>query len=182
MATLSPKQLYNLARDAGLSPGASLVAAAVALGESGGRTDAVGDAGIQTDKWGPSVGLWQIRSLKADYGTGRARDASRLTDPAFNAKSMAEISGTGQTFQPWSVYTSGKYKQYIDAVHNDNTAGLGDIPEVIDEASDAVGKAVDAFAGWQSDLQGVFLKLGVTMAAVWLVVAGVKSAAGGDDS
>jgi hypothetical protein len=198
MANLTPSQLYDLARGAGLSPAAAVTAAAVALGESGGNPAAVGDVGIQTSKWGPSVGLWQIRSLKADQGTGRTRDASKLTDPAFNARAMAEVSGTGSNWRPWSVFTSGKYRQYLDSVTTaanqprspraDNASGSGHadtnsgIP-VIGGAIDAAEKLnpLAAFSSWQSDVTGIAVKLTVTAAALALVVFGVKSAAGGDE-
>lgn len=200
MAKKTTAELYALARGAGLGAGAAVVAAAVAMAESGGHPLAQGDVGIQTEKWGPSVGLWQIRSLKADYGTGRTRDAARLTDPAFNAASMATISGMGGNFKPWSVYTSGKYKPYVGMVERDT--GTGGVADAITGAQDAVGSAivdgagavvdgagavVDAvsdlnplavFKGWQDDLQGVAVKLAVTGAALWLIVAGVRSAAG----
>lgn len=81
-------------------------AAGVAFYESGWRTDAKGDTTITTQKWGPSVGLWQIRSLNADYGTGRHRDERANTDPVHNARAMVSISGGGDTWTPWSVTRS----------------------------------------------------------------------------
>jgi hypothetical protein len=195
MATLTARQLYDLARTAGLSPTAAVVAAAVALAESGGNTAAVGDVSLQTGTWGPSIGLWQIRSLKADYGTGRARDAARLADPAFNARSMVEISSKGANWRPWSVFTSGKYRQHLDTVsaaagqprhpRADNASGsvtnaptttTGPLGGVVDAVKDLNPLAV--FDGWQNDLQAVAVKLAVTGAALWLVVAGVRSTVG----
>ena len=116
MATLDYRQRYQLARSVGLSHERAVLAVAISQGESGGRTDAVGDTSLTDATWGPSVGLWQIRSLNSERGTGRSRDASRLTDPGFNARSMAAISGHGSDFSPWSVYTSGAYRQYVDDV------------------------------------------------------------------
>jgi hypothetical protein len=116
VATLSPAQIYQLARDAGLSAAAATIATAVALAESGGRTDAMGDVGLQNGTWGPSIGLWQIRSIKAQSGTGQPRDATRLTDPAFNAQSMIAISGAGKNWKPWTTYTSGAYKKNLSRV------------------------------------------------------------------
>lgn len=91
------------------------IAVAIAGGESGWRPSAMGDTTITDATWGPSVGLWQIRSLKAQSGTGAARDATKLTDPLFNARSMIEVSGGGQNWRPWSVYTSGAYTAHLDA-------------------------------------------------------------------
>src|SRR3954452_13193917 len=116
MAKLTAAQVYALARTVGLDPASAVIATAVAMGESGLNPDAVGDVGIQTSKWGPSIGLWQIRSVKAESGRGTSRDATRLKDPAFNARSMVEISGGGQNWRPWSVYLHGTYRQYLGQV------------------------------------------------------------------
>lgn len=186
MTTLSAGQLYGLARNAGLSPAASVIAAAVALAESQGNPDAVGDRALTDSKWGPSVGLWQIRSLRAEYGKGTSRDESRLTDPAFNARAMAEISGAGASWQPWSVYTSGSYRKYLAPATEASQNSDGKVGNLGEQAGDAASAAVDGLAGllpfahWQTDLTGVALKLGVTVAALALVVAGVKASAGAD--
>lgn len=116
MTRLSGPQLASLARSAGLPEGQVTTAVAVAYAENRGSLDAaktipsdlLGDVGIQTAKWGPSVGPWQIRSLKQPYlsratGPDRYRDAAKLTDPAYNATAMAAIwrqYGWG----PWSTY------------------------------------------------------------------------------
>lgn len=113
---LSGPQLASLARSAGLPEGQVTTAVAVAYAENRGDLDAAktipsdlrGDVGIQTAKWGPSIGPWQIRSLKEPYlsratGPDRYRDASKLTDPAYNATAMAALwrqYGWG----PWSTY------------------------------------------------------------------------------
>src|SRR5690606_7001013 len=84
-------------------------------GESGGNSDALGDLKLADDKWGPSVGLWQIRSLHRERGTGGTRDQDALANPAHNARAMATISAGGTNWQPWTVYTSGIYRQNLDA-------------------------------------------------------------------
>ena len=113
MSRLSFDEVYALARGAGLTPHAATVATAIAAAESGNNPAAVGDVALEDATWGPSVGLWQIRSLKAERGTGKARDVTRLKRPAFNARSMASISGKGKNFSPWSTYTSGAYKKHL---------------------------------------------------------------------
>lgn len=101
---LSMVAVAGLAYDAGLrSPTALIDAVAIATAESGRDPRKVGDLGLQDSKWGPSVGLWQIRSLKSEKGKGTTRDADKLTDPAHNAKAMVEISGNGKNWDPWSV-------------------------------------------------------------------------------
>lgn len=172
MATLTPAQVYDLARTAGLSATDAVVATAIAVAESGLRTDAVGDESLQDSKWGPSIGLWQVRSLRADAGTGRSRDASRLTDPAFNARAMVEISGGGANWKPWSVYTSGRYRSHI----GDVTGAIGGPIKSSIETGGGVLDQLNPFGEWDADLLGVGVRLVVTVAALGLVVAGVAQA------
>lgn len=112
MAVIPDKDIATVARAAGFTAGSLETAVAVALAESGGDTTARGDVGIQTSTWGPSVGLWQIRSIKKESGKGTPRDATRLIDPAFNARAAWSISAGGTSWRPWSVYTSGRYLLY----------------------------------------------------------------------
>jgi hypothetical protein len=109
-------QVYALARGVGLSHEQAVTATAIARGESGLDADAVGDVSLTDATWGPSMGLWQVRSIKAERGSGQTRDAAALPDPAFNARSMHAISGGGVNWSPWSVFTSGAYAQYVDQV------------------------------------------------------------------
>lgn len=88
------------------------VAVAVALAESSGRTDAVGDTALQNDTWGPSVGLWQIRSLNADRGTGKTRDELANKDPQTNANHAHEI-WKGSGWGAWSTYSNRAYLLYM---------------------------------------------------------------------
>jgi hypothetical protein len=183
MPTLSPAQIYALARDVGqLDPAAAAVATAVALAESGGRTDAEGDIGLQDGKWGPSIGLWQIRSLKAEYGKGQSvRDGARLKDPQFNAFAMATISNHGKNFNPWTTYTSGAYKKRMPST-GDMTAGeLDSMPGggLTSGVNDAFGNTVDgvaataqALTGWAGDAMKVALYVVGAGAAVGLVIVG----------
>lgn len=113
---MEPRTVYGLAVAEGLSHEAAIIATAIAWGESGLNPDAVGDGGLQDDTWGPSCGLWQIRSIKAQSGTGLSRDADRLKDPSFNAAAMASISNNGSYWQPWTIYRNGAYLQYVDQV------------------------------------------------------------------
>lgn len=121
-------EAYQLARGVRLTDHEAQVAVAIAMAESGLNPNAEGDVTIQTSTWGPSVGLWQVRSLKADSGTGRTRDASRLKDPAFNAKSMAEISNGGTNWSPWSVYTSGAYRSNLNPVASAVAGNRSNVP------------------------------------------------------
>jgi hypothetical protein len=88
------------------------IALGVAFAESSGFTDAVGDYAIVTAKWGPSVGLFQVRTLKDPLGfsvADRVRDIEKLRDPVFQAYAAWVLSAKGTNWAPWSVFTSGSY-------------------------------------------------------------------------
>lgn len=127
--SLSGVQVAALARGAGFVGGALVTAVAVARAESGWRPGAVGDTALVNATWGPSIGLWQIRSLNADRGTGRPRDALRLTDPAFNARSAHTISDAGRNWGPWTVYRTGAYRQFLADAERAVAALTSRIPE-----------------------------------------------------
>lgn len=114
MAKLSAAQTYKLAVDAGFTAPMAVIMTAIAGAESGFRTDAKGDVGLQTDTWGPSLGLWQVRSLKAETGKGTTRDAAALTDPAGNAKAAFAVYKS-QGLKAWSTYSSGAYRKFLSA-------------------------------------------------------------------
>lgn len=176
MSTLSPSQVYALARGAGLDPTRAVIATAIAMSESGLRTDAVGDVGLQDATWGPSIGLWQIRSVKAQNGTGGPRDASRLTDPTFNAASMASISGTGANFAPWTTYTSGAYLQNIPTVSSG--AGVSTDTATGPTAGSATSTSWNPLSGitsgWAGQAQTLGYKLIAVIAGVGLLLLGAN--------
>lgn len=105
--------LADLLSNVGFRGDALRTALAVARGESGWRTGAVGDEGLQTDYWGPSIGLFQIRCVKAQTGTGQLRDCAALRDPTFNAKAAYAISQGGRNWQAWTAYTSGAWRKFL---------------------------------------------------------------------
>lgn len=125
-------QTVRAAYAAGFRGEQLVTAVAIAKGESGWRADAEGDVGLANDKWGPSIGLWQIRSLRADTGTGRDRDAAALRDPTFNARAAWSISSGGSNWRPWTVYTSGAYRAHIGAARAAiAAAGVSSPPGVV---------------------------------------------------
>lgn len=89
MARFSLPELVALAEDTGFPDPA--LAAAIAMAESNGNPAAVGDNG-------DSLGLWQI-----DTRYHRDVDASRLTDPTYNAQQALAISGEGSSWRAWST-------------------------------------------------------------------------------
>lgn len=73
---------------------------------------AVGDQELANDVWGYSYGGFQIRSLRAETGTGGWRDKDRLLVPRFNARAARAIK-LGSGWSAWSTFKSGMYKAYL---------------------------------------------------------------------
>lgn len=106
MGALSFQQLEQLLEQAGLDSASAAVGAAVALAESGGRPDAVGDGGT-------SFGLWQIH-LPAHPEVSQAC----ALDPGCAASAAARISNGGVDWTPWTTFTSGAYQSFVGAVQD----------------------------------------------------------------
>lgn len=92
--------------------------AAVTEAESGRRLDAIGDATIQTSRWGVSAGAWQIRTIKAERGQGTTRDLDRVLTLQGGALSAIELYDQAQTrgqdpLSPWSVHLHGLDKGMV---------------------------------------------------------------------
>lgn len=85
---------------------------AVALAESGGLPCAVGDVGLMTGTWGPSVGLWQIRSLWSAKGSGGVRDELVNADPAVAARHAHGI-WRAHGWRPWSTWLHGTHRRFL---------------------------------------------------------------------
>lgn len=155
---LSAAQIATVAAVAGFPEEKLATAVAVALAESGGRADAAGDIALQNSTWGPSLGLWQIRSLRRDTGTGTPRDATRLKDPAFNAKAAFNISSGGTNWKPWSTYTSGRYLLYMPTakkgVQDFKAAGGAAAQQWLQDVTPGVGSAIGGALGALGDLPG----------------------------
>jgi len=75
----------------------------------------IGDIELANATWGYSYGGFQIRSLRAEKGTGGWRDEELLLDPMFNcmaAQAIQEDSG----WKAWSTFVSGQYKAYLQDI------------------------------------------------------------------
>lgn len=140
---LSAKEIAEYAYEAGFRGQSLVTAVAVALAESSGRTGAFGPEQPNTpeNRWmylgGNPRGLWQIIPSKEDSGvllpvqgplapgqqrklatkTG-PRDARKLFDPAFNARSTYELSNGGADWSPWTTYKKGTYAKYLNAARS----------------------------------------------------------------
>jgi len=94
--------LISLASSVGFPDPA--LAAAVAMAESGGNPNAVGD-----QQYGGSYGLWQVNApAHPNY------DTTSLLDPTYNAHAAFDISSGGTNWQPWTTYRTGAYEKYYD--------------------------------------------------------------------
>lgn len=101
-------------REAGFKGDSLVTMLAITLGESGGDPYQHGDTTITDHKWGDSVGWFQIRTVKAQRGTGSPRDEDALADPRHQAAAAWRISSGGTNFQPWSAFTNNSYRQFLD--------------------------------------------------------------------
>lgn len=151
MAKRTPEEIYAALITAGFPRASATTMTAVALGESGGDDAARGDLGLQTSTWGPSYGLFQIRTIKSETGTGSDRDISHLAgDIDAQAEAAYRISHKGTDFSPWTVFTTGKFQSYMSAAKGaaDRLFGLPIIAArklagLLTGAKDTAGNAVD---------------------------------------
>lgn len=111
--TLTPAGIATLALEHGCDPSAAPTATAIAMAESGGSPSAQGDVGLMTDVWDWSAGLWQIRGLRAQRGTGGLRDSIANQDAGTNAAAMYTVSRGCADWTPWSTYDSGAYEAFL---------------------------------------------------------------------
>lgn len=118
---LSLAELQALAAKTGFPD--PVLAAAVAMAESGGNTCAQGDPIGPFSCDGPngtsmSFGLWQIH-----VGFNPQYDPKSLLDPNYNAQSALAISRNGTYWRPWSAFKNGSYLKYYPlAVYPPNGA------------------------------------------------------------
>lgn len=114
MTKLPPTQVYADLRQVGFSPAAAVTETAIAGAESGWDDTAVGDVRLENNTWGPSYGLFQVRTLKRQTGQGSDRDLSWLAASDLNqAKAAYDISHGGTNFSPWTTYTSGAFQRFL---------------------------------------------------------------------
>lgn len=101
MATFSFAQLQQALQQAGLDSASSAIGAAIALAESGGRSDAVGDQGT-------SFGPWQIH-LPAHPDVTQACAMDLMCAAAATVK----ISSGGTNWNPWTTFQTGAYRAFL---------------------------------------------------------------------
>ncbi|MEV0371795.1 peptidoglycan-binding protein [Streptomyces sp. NPDC050636] len=109
-------ELRALATQVGFTGSDINIAAAVAMAESTGDPAAVGDEALADNKWGPSFGLFQIRSLRHPEQftpPDTLRIAGKLKDPLYNAKTAKAIKAA-HGWNQWSTFTNGAYRRHMD--------------------------------------------------------------------
>lgn len=97
---LPPEVILTIAQIAGF-PDPKL-AAAIAMGESRGRTCVVNSNSKEY-----SVGLWQINTKVHPY------TPADMCDPMKNAMAAYQISKGGTDWRPWTVYTKNRYQEHM---------------------------------------------------------------------
>lgn len=90
--TYSCSGLEQLWEQAGGNPGSAVMAAEIAMAESGGNPNAISPTN--------DFGLWQINGSNGALAT---------LNPLQNAKSAITLSGNGTNWGPWTTYHSGAY-------------------------------------------------------------------------
>lgn len=163
--TLTIRQLYALARRAGLQPADAAVAAAVGMAESSGRTWVTSP----NPDGGTNVGIWQ---LDTPGGEGAGYTAEELADPWTNAKVMAKTTQQGKNWGPWQTYDEGTYEQFLPAAQaaqksepapsQGSDTGGSWISQAI-HGIEGVGKAIEGAGGQAaSTAGGIALPAGIT--------------------
>lgn len=105
MTTLTYAQLEQLWISNGGNRAAAPIAAAVAMAESGGRSDVTSS----NPDGGTNVGPWQLDTR----GVGAGYSVAALQNPDTNAKLAIKGSGDGHDWGAWATWVSGAYKQFL---------------------------------------------------------------------
>lgn len=115
MATLTIPELVSLARAAGFQGDDAATAAAVAMAESSGRTDADNPVSSAT-------GLWQIMQ-SVHVKAHPTWSVAWLENPQNNARAAYIVSNGGKNWKPWVAYTSGAYLRFLPAARRAARSG-----------------------------------------------------------
>jgi hypothetical protein len=116
MAKYTEAEIIQILRDADIPEKDIPMMLAIAMAESRGDSDAVGDEKLANDKWDASIGLFQVRSLRNPEKYNKAdklRIKDKLFDPIYNAKVAYEISKKGKDYTDWSTYNDDTYRKFL---------------------------------------------------------------------
>lgn len=112
--TFSFTDLLALAQNAGFTGSMAVIAAAVALAESGGNPTAYNperEAGTPEGKG--SYGLWQIYLHAHPEFEGQ-----NLYDPETNARAAYKVYTDAESFKPWTTFKTMAYQSHIPEGYN----------------------------------------------------------------
>jgi hypothetical protein len=162
MATLTDAQIAGVLRSAGFPANQIATGVAIALAESGGRTDAVNTAN-RNGTW--DAGLMQVNSI-------HGYTQSYLFDPGNNARASLKIfQAAGNRWTPWSTYNNGSYRRYIAR----GTAAAGAAPDAAAPPAGSPPSTGDAPSNESLDRLssgGLWLRLGAYLGGVILLALG----------
>lgn len=164
MPVLSMAQMEAYARGAGFAGNDVIIAGAVGMAESSGRTDAI--------NFVPCVGIWQINVRAHPEYT-----IDQMKDPGNNARAAYAVFKS-QGWRAWSTYTSGAYKRYLasatKASGSSATAGIGDLggapnPVAVGTNLGTIIKAVNVIQDPTTWKRAAFVIIGAIMIMMGLV-------------
>jgi hypothetical protein len=163
----SGPRLKTLAVSAGFTEQEAVIAAAIALAESGGNPTA-------KNPGSNARGLWQIMTTAhGDKIAGR-----NIFDPAVNADVARKVYvEAGKKWTPWAVYNSGAYKKHLPSAAGtaaDPVTGLGDkIAEAVPDnpVAGALGRFGGQLEKWLSIAIAAQVALALILLGVVLLIA-----------
>lgn len=169
MAQLGYSQTMGYWISAGGDPAVAAIAAAITYPESGNDPSVVQkNQPYATTGWG----LWQITpgNSEPQCGTDQA-----LLNPANNAcAAVAKWKGAGKTFNPWTTYTGGEYRQYLQTGATATTEGSAGSSTGTSFPS-TIGSALSsATSGLGKSALGAILSvlgLAIVGVAVWIAIS-----------
>ncbi len=145
---LKPEQIALVAQKAGFTGNNLVIAVAVALAESSGNANAMGDVTI-----GGSFGLWQIYCMAHPYLIPPSSpDSVAWYDPYQNAQWAYRISG-GSNWRPWSTYIHGTYRTFMPVARAAVSLIGADEPSAGDLRADDLGDDLGADPPSADDLR-----------------------------
>lgn len=118
MTVYTYAQVEGLWLNAGGPAAAAPLAAAIAMAESGGNSDAVS---TQLNGTCTNAGLWQ---LATPCGGGSGYTVAQLQDPATNAAVAVTVSQQGANWSTWETFVNGAYKAFESSSTTPDTTGL----------------------------------------------------------
>lgn len=110
----------RLAYNAGFRGADLVTATAIAGAESSYNQSAQNNGDGRPQKWGPSVGMWQVRTLQQPSqwtGLDNRRDPNIVGGPG-NAQNNADFAYDvyqRSGFREWGAFTNGSYKNHLSA-------------------------------------------------------------------